>query len=99
MNAKILAPLALVSALLGTASSASAAWVYFGPVYRPVPVYEPVPVYRPVPVAYQPYAAADRLQGRVTAFNLFDMTLAVGGNLIPVRLHQGTVINPTGLTL
>ncbi|MBV8149298.1 MAG: hypothetical protein JO092_09425, partial [Candidatus Eremiobacteraeota bacterium] len=92
MNAKILAPLALVAALLGTASSASAAWVYFGPVYRPVPVYQPVyqpvPVYRPVPVAYQPYAAADRVQGRVTAFNLFDMTLAVGGNLIPVRLHQ-----------
>jgi hypothetical protein len=40
-----------------------------------------------------------QLRGVVTRFGGFDMTLRVEGSPLPVRLHQGTIINPNGLTL
>lgn len=40
-----------------------------------------------------------QLYGVVTRFGGFDMTLRVGDEPLPVHLHQGTIINPTGLTL
>jgi hypothetical protein len=40
-----------------------------------------------------------QIYGIVTAFGGFDMTLRVEGSPLPVRLHQGTIINPTGLTI
>lgn len=40
------------------------------------------------------------VDGVVTYFNRFDLRLHVGpGQDVAVRLHQGTVINPTGITL
>lgn len=59
---------------------------------------------RPVPAAF--YADADEwfvgaydVQGMVTSFHRFDMTLRARGREFPVQLHQGTVIKPTGTTL
>lgn len=40
-----------------------------------------------------------QLYGVVGRFGGFDMTLRVAGSPLPVRLHQGTIINPTGLTI
>ncbi|MGH7662171.1 MAG: hypothetical protein ACRENA_14795 [Vulcanimicrobiaceae bacterium] len=40
-----------------------------------------------------------QLSGVVSRFGGFDMTVRVEGSPLPVRLHQGTIINPTGLTL
>lgn len=40
-----------------------------------------------------------QLFGVVDRFGGFDMTLRVEGSPLPVHLHQGTVINPTGLTI
>lgn len=40
------------------------------------------------------------IDGIVVYFNRFDLQLRVGsGQVIPVHLHQGTIINPTGTTL
>jgi hypothetical protein len=63
-----------------------------------------------VPVVERPIVVADwddrwhrpdvrQLYGVVTAFGGFDMTLRVAGSPLPVHLHQGTIINPTGLTI
>ncbi|MGZ6184173.1 MAG: hypothetical protein ACXWNV_19395, partial [Vulcanimicrobiaceae bacterium] len=41
-----------------------------------------------------------QIQGRVTYFNHFDMQVDTqNGRSLPIHLHQGTVINPTGTTL
>jgi len=55
----------------------------------------------PVVVVAQYRERLDRHQlfGVVGRFGGFDMTLRVEGSPLPVRLHQGTVINPTGLTI
>ena len=47
----------------------------------------------------QPVIAQHFLRGTVTYFNAFNMTVRADGRYIPVHLHQGTVINPTGTTL
>lgn len=39
------------------------------------------------------------LQGVVTYFNRYSMTVRVRGGAEPVVLHQGTIINPTGASL
>jgi hypothetical protein len=39
------------------------------------------------------------VQGVVTSFDRFNMTLRVNGREFPVLLHQGTIIRPTGTTL
>jgi len=59
----------------------------------------PVVVERPVIVAQRPWESAHQLHGVVGSFGGFDMTLRVEGEPLPVRLHQGTIINPTGLTI
>ena len=59
----------------------------------------PVVVERPVVVAQRPWERAHQLRGVVARFGGYDMTLRVEGSPLPVRLHQGTIINPTGLTI
>jgi hypothetical protein len=60
-------------------------------------------VYRPAVVAYfdadDHFIAPRDVQGVVTYFNRFNMTLRANGREYPVVLHQGTVIKPTGTTL
>jgi hypothetical protein len=60
-------------------------------------------VYRPAIVAYfdadDRFVAQHDVQGIVTYFNRFNMTLRADGREYPVVLHQGTVIRPTGTTL
>ena len=60
------------------------------------------PVFVPYPVIAQagpPLIGAGQLRGTVTAFDRFNMTVRADGQYLPVQLHQGTIINPTGLTL
>jgi hypothetical protein len=40
-----------------------------------------------------------RLRGFVLNFDHFNMTLGIHGHEVPVLLHQGTIIRPTGLTI
>jgi hypothetical protein len=60
-------------------------------------------VYRPAIVAYfdadDRFVAQHDVQGVVTYFSRFSMTLRADGREYPVVLHQGTVIRPTGTTL
>lgn len=46
-----------------------------------------------------PFAGDHEVRGTVTYFNAFTLTVRVDGRQIPVHLHQGTIINPRGLTL
>jgi hypothetical protein len=45
------------------------------------------------------FTSAHDVQGVVTGFDRFNMTLRVSGREYPVVLHQGTVIQPRGTTL
>ncbi|MBV8172803.1 MAG: hypothetical protein JO219_12825 [Candidatus Eremiobacteraeota bacterium] len=45
------------------------------------------------------FASAHDVQGVVTSFDRFNMTLRVNAREYPVVLHQGTVIKPTGTTI
>jgi hypothetical protein len=45
------------------------------------------------------FTNAHDVQGVVTSFDRFNMTLRVSGREYPVVLHQGTVIQPRGTTL
>ncbi len=45
------------------------------------------------------FTSARDVQGVVTSFDRFNMTLRVSGREYPVVLHQGTVIQPRGTTL
>jgi hypothetical protein len=52
------------------------------------------------PYAYGPYQRQNVVNGIVTYFYQFNMTIqAPSGAIIPVQLHQGTIINPLGLSL
>lgn len=56
--------------------------------------------YAPVRVAYAtPEVSRYRVRGWVSNFDRFSMTVRADGRVVPVNLHQGTVILPTGLTL
>ena len=46
-----------------------------------------------------PFVGAHELRGTVTYFNAFTMDVRSGREVVPVHLHQGTIINPRGLTL
>jgi hypothetical protein len=84
MIRKMMLALAGIAGLAVAAPAAAQAQVYYRPVY----------------VAYAPpVASRDYVRGRVTYFNRFNMTVRVDGRDIPVVLHQGTIIHPTGLTL
>src|SRR5579872_2613418 len=63
---------------------------------------EPILIEEPVVVAQQvgaPFVGTHELRGTVTYFNAFTMDVRAAGEVVPVHLHQGTIINPTGLTL
>lgn len=45
------------------------------------------------------YGARADISGVVTYFNRFDLRVRIGGRDRYVRLHQGTIINPTGISL
>ncbi len=63
---------------------------------------QPIFVEQPVIVAQQaggPFVGTHELRGTVTYFNAFRMDVRAAGEVVPVHLHQGTIINPTGLTL
>jgi hypothetical protein len=45
------------------------------------------------------FTSGHDVQGVVTSFERFNMTLRVSGREYPVVLHQGTVIQPRGTTL
>jgi hypothetical protein len=87
--------LALVFALAAPAS-AERIYIYrYGP---PTVIYEPVPA----TVSYDPddrYAGAYNLQGVVASFVPYHMTIRIHDDFYPVSLHDGTVINPVGITL
>jgi hypothetical protein len=58
------------------------------------------------PVGYVPPPHYDRtfrdfhhVQGWVTSFNGFDLTVRIHGVGQPVNLHQGTILRPLGLTI
>jgi hypothetical protein len=56
----------------------------------------------PIVVAQQaggPFVGTHELRGTVTYFNAFTMDIRSAGEVVPVHLHQGTIINPRGLTL
>ncbi len=57
--------------------------------------------YGPPPGPYaDTYARPHRLRAFITNFHGgFNMTVRVREQFIPVNLHQGTIIHPTGLTL
>ena len=46
-----------------------------------------------------PFIGDHEVRGTVTYFNAFTMTVRADGREVPVHLHQGTIINPRGLTL
>ena len=55
---------------------------------------------RPVIVAVEPpFIGEHEVRGTVSYFNAFSMTVRADGRQVPVHLHQGTIINPRGLTL
>jgi hypothetical protein len=60
-------------------------------------------VYSPAIVTYldgdDRFVGAHDMQGVVTYFDRFNMTLRADGRQYPVVLHQGTIIKPTGTTL
>lgn len=65
-------------------------------------IVRPVVIERPVILADRddrPFIGEHALRGTVTYFNAFSMTVRADGRYIPVALHQGTIINPTGTTL
>ncbi len=45
------------------------------------------------------YGARADVSGIVTYYNRFDLRVRIGGRDQYVRLHQGTIINPTGISL
>ncbi len=46
-----------------------------------------------------PFVGTHELRGTVTYFNAFTMDVRAAGEVVPVHLRHGTIINPTGLTL
>jgi hypothetical protein len=62
---------------------------------------DPIIVEQPVIVsqAGAPLVGTHEVRGTVTYFNAFTMDVRSAGEVVPVHLHQGTVINPRGLTL
>jgi hypothetical protein len=91
MTRNITTLIAIAGALTLTAVRADARIIYGGPALALTPVV--------VADRDDRYAGAYDVQGVVTSFDRFNMTLRVDGRQFPVVLHQGTVIHPTGTTL
>jgi hypothetical protein len=64
---------------------------------------DPVQGYYRAPASYVAFESPEvgryRVRGWVDGFDRFNLTLRAAGREVPVRLHQGTIILPTGLTL
>jgi hypothetical protein len=62
---------------------------------------QPIVVEQPVIAAQPggPFVGNHEVRGTVTYFNAFTMDVRAAGEVVPIHLHQGTIINPTGLTL
>lgn len=90
MNRKMLAVLGLVGLLACFSAKANAA------VYS---------IYRPAPVPVVAFDGDDRfvgaydVQGVVTSFVPYHLSMRVHEREYPVVLHDGTIINPRGTTL
>ena len=99
MHRKLLALVGYLALLVACAAPASAERVYiyhYGPA--PAVIYEPAPAV----VSYDPddrYAGAYNLQGVVSGFVPYHMTIRIHDDFYPVALHDGTVIKPVGITL
>ena len=100
MYRTVLATIGLLALLLGFAVRADAGVIIFA---RPHVVYEPAVVVAPAPIvvsdAGERFTSTHDIQGVVTYFNQFNMTVRINGVEYPVNLHQGTIIRPTGATL
>jgi hypothetical protein len=110
MNRKIFTLVALVALFAAFVAPANAAAIFFYrqvyapvPVYQPAPVYQPVFVYQPAPiVAFDPaarYTGAYDIQGVITSAVPYHLTVRIRDQYFPVLEHNGTIINPTGVTL
>jgi len=89
MIRNIVLSVAALASLAGAASGVAQAQQY--------PGYDRAPYNS---FAYGPEIGRYQLRGRVDSFDYrFDLTLRAGDRDVPVNLHQGTVILPTGLTL
>jgi len=65
---------------------------------QPVIVEQPSYVVQPARPG-GPFVGEHELRGTVSYFNAFTMDVRAGRQVVAVHLHQGTIINPTGLTL
>jgi hypothetical protein len=98
MFRKVIAAIALATLALGTAFLATApaqADVIYG---APANVYVAAPAFE-VAQADPTYIVPGHIRGFVRSFDRFNMTLGIHGRGVPVLLHQGTIIHPTGLTI
>lgn len=87
-----------IAGLVAVAGAKAQADVVYGPVWTR-PIYVDADDRYFVADADDRFARTHDVQGVVTSFDRFNMTLRVNGNEYPVVLHQGTVIKPTGTTL
>ena len=99
MHRKLLALVGYLALFIGLAVPANADQIY---VYHYGPA--PAVIYHVAPsvVSYDPdarYMGAYNLQGVVTSFEPYHMTIRIHDNFYPVNLHDGTIIRPTGITL
>ncbi|MBV8165029.1 MAG: hypothetical protein JOZ91_12270 [Candidatus Eremiobacteraeota bacterium] len=99
MHRKLFVFVGYLALLAAFAAPANAERIY---VYRygppPTVIYEPAPAV----VSYDPddrYAGAYNLQGVVTGFVPYHMTIRIHDDFYPVALHDGTIIKPVGITL
>jgi len=82
----------LAAVVLLTAATAGAARAATIVIEQPVRVIAEIP-------PFDRYVAPHSVQGRVTSFNRFNMTVRIHEADCSVLLHHGTIINPTGTTL
>ncbi|HEV2878983.1 MAG TPA: hypothetical protein VGW96_05310 [Candidatus Eremiobacteraceae bacterium] len=101
MYRKLFTLILFVGLVAGLAARANADdRMFFVYRYRPAPVV----IYQPAPaiVSYDPderFSATYDLQGVVTWSVPYHMNVRIHDNIYAVRLHDGTIIKPTGITL
>jgi hypothetical protein len=108
MFRKVIPAIALATLALGTASAlatapAQADVIYGSPAQAviygaPANVFVAAPAFE-IAQADPTYIVPGHIRGFVRSFDRFNMTLGIHGRGVPVLLHQGTIIYPTGLTL
>lgn len=78
----------LALALAGAAATATAAPASAAPIL--------IAQFAPAP---SPLVGAHRVIGRIVDSEPFFISVRAGDQVVPIRMHQGTVILPTGTTL